>query len=165
MVDELHEGGHDGGFQFTGSWDHTLDDKGRIVIPQGLRDALSPNFIMTVSSDNTLLMFPMGEWERVMRDLREKESQVPDAAYAARRVRYYANRIKVDTNGRVVIPPALRDRLFFTDGQSELNSKVKVYLIGDGSRIELMSEKHFNEEYLPMMNVNATLSKQKALGL
>lgn len=164
MVDEVHEGGHDGGFQFTGSWDHTLDDKGRIVIPQGLRDALSPDFTMTVSSEDTILMFPIVEWERVMRVLREKELQEPEVADAARRVRYYANRIVVDKNGRVVIPPALRDRCF-SDGQSALNAKVTVYLIGDGSRIELMSEKYFKEQYLPALNVKSTLSKQKDLGL
>ena len=99
-----------------------------------------------------------------MRDLREKESQEPGVADAARRVRYYANRIVVDKNGRVVIPPTLRDRCF-SDGQSALNAKVTVYLIGDGSRIELMSEKYFKEQYLPALNVKSTLSKQKDLGL
>lgn len=47
---------------FRGEYEHTIDAKGRIIIPAKLRDALGEQFIVTKGLDGCLFVYPMEQW-------------------------------------------------------------------------------------------------------
>lgn len=47
---------------FIGEYQHTLDSKGRIIIPSKLREELGEDFVMTKGLDNCLFVYPKSEW-------------------------------------------------------------------------------------------------------
>ncbi len=47
---------------FIGEYQHTIDNKGRIIMPSKFREDLGSNFIMTKGLDNCLFVYPMDEW-------------------------------------------------------------------------------------------------------
>lgn len=100
---------------FRGSFEHTVDNKGRLSIPVKFRELLSgkgddriviTNF--TVDSNRCLDVYPMDEWLRFEEEVRKKPK------FERRMVsfqNYYlggASECVVDKQGRVLIPPLLR---------------------------------------------------------
>src|SRR3712207_9110985 len=63
------EGALEGG-QFLGEFRHTLDPKGRLILPATFREALSEGLVMTVGLDNCLTVHPVADWQRVVAGLR-----------------------------------------------------------------------------------------------
>ena len=47
---------------FIGEYEHSLDTKGRIIIPSKFRDKLGEEFVMTKGLDNCLFVYPKSEW-------------------------------------------------------------------------------------------------------
>jgi MraZ protein len=100
---------------FRGSFEHTVDTKGRLSIPAKFRELLSAksddrivitNF--TVDSNRCLDVYPMDEWLRFEEEVRKKPK------FERRMVsfqNYYlggASECVVDKQGRILIPPLLR---------------------------------------------------------
>ena len=50
---------------FMGEYRHTIDDKGRIIIPAKFRDELGKTFVVTRGLDNCLFAYPSPEWQPV----------------------------------------------------------------------------------------------------
>lgn len=59
---------------FLGEFRHTIDEKGRIIIPSKLREGLKDNFIITRGLDGCLFIYSYTEWERVI----NKYKELPD---------------------------------------------------------------------------------------
>ena len=55
---------------FMGEYNHTLDTKGRLIIPTKFRDGLGEEFKVTRGLDGCLFAFPLGEWEKFEEQLR-----------------------------------------------------------------------------------------------
>lgn len=47
---------------FMGEYQHSLDSKGRLIIPAKFREELGENAVMTRGLDNCLFLFPQSEW-------------------------------------------------------------------------------------------------------
>ena len=47
---------------FMGEWQHTLDTKGRLIIPAKFREQLGERFIVTRGLDHCLFVYPLSEW-------------------------------------------------------------------------------------------------------
>ena len=47
---------------FNGEYNHTVDTKGRLIIPTKFRDGLGEEFKVTRGLDGCLFAFPLGEW-------------------------------------------------------------------------------------------------------
>lgn len=47
---------------FMGEFQHSIDDKGRIIIPAKFRESLGPSFVVTRGLDQCLFVYPMDEW-------------------------------------------------------------------------------------------------------
>lgn len=92
-----------------GEYKHTVDKKGRISIPSKLRDDLGDSFIISkgIEGNPCLCIYSNEEWQA----LDEKIRQLPTMKSSkAKRFLYSgANKLECDANGRVVIPPLLRD--------------------------------------------------------
>ncbi|MCX5780571.1 MAG: division/cell wall cluster transcriptional repressor MraZ, partial [Firmicutes bacterium] len=50
---------------FLGEYQHSLDSKGRIIVPAKLREELGARFIATKGLDNCLFLYPLDEWRRI----------------------------------------------------------------------------------------------------
>jgi MraZ protein len=94
---------------FLGEYIHILDSKGRLTIPAKFRADLDGGLVITRGIDRCLAIFPMPEWER----LAEQVNALPMTDQRARAFRrlVFANASDVtpDKQGRVLIPPRLRE--------------------------------------------------------
>jgi MraZ protein len=94
---------------FLGEFVHTLDEKGRLTIPAKFRDDLIDGLVVTRGIDRCLAIYTMKEWEK----LADKVSALPVTDRLARAFRrlVFANASDavLDKQGRVLIPPRLRE--------------------------------------------------------
>lgn len=114
---------------FLGEFSHTIDEKGRLTIPAKFRDELAEGLIVTRGIDRCLAVYPMKEWNR----LAEQVSALPLTDRLARAFRrlVFANASDAipDKQGRILIPPRLREYADL-DGEAivtGLNTYVEVW--------------------------------------
>lgn len=116
---------------FMGEFQHSLDDKGRLIIPAKFRDALGPSFVVTRGLDHCLFLYPQAEW----RNLEAKLKSLPLTNANARAfVRFFfsgASECELDKQGRILVPPNLRE-------YAQLERDVVV--IGVSNRVEIWSK-------------------------
>jgi transcriptional regulator MraZ len=94
---------------FTGSVDHSLDDKGRLVVPARFRERLGAGFFLTISDpDPCLALYPASTWAEVC--ARVEAAPLKDARYRAfvRHLFAHTEELSCDSQGRLVIPATLR---------------------------------------------------------
>lgn len=88
-----------------GTYQHSLDAKGRIFIPARLREELGDEFFVTLSTEKCLTAYSIDSWERVL----EKISNMSKIKQKKARVLFsHAENCKLDGQGRVLLPLALR---------------------------------------------------------
>ncbi|MBN1977959.1 MAG: division/cell wall cluster transcriptional repressor MraZ [Anaerolineae bacterium] len=114
---------------FLGEFIHTIDEKGRLTIPAKFRDELADGLIVTRGIDRCLAVYPIEEWNR----LAEQVSALPLTDRLARAFRrlVFANASDAvpDKQGRILIPPRLREYADL-DGEAivtGLNTYVEVW--------------------------------------
>jgi MraZ protein len=93
---------------FLGEFHHTVDDKGRIVLPSKFRDLLSRGAIVS-KGDGCLFIYTVSEFETVAAELREKSKTSKAAREAARSFFAGATDMTPDKQGRLTIPQSLRE--------------------------------------------------------
>jgi len=85
-----------------------LDAKGRIILPREFRSEFSPGLVVTKGLDSCLVLYPMAEWQRIQ----ERIDEMPSGSEATRRFTRLlfsnASHLLPDGQGRVLIPPHLR---------------------------------------------------------
>ena len=125
---------------FRGATKITLDDKGRMVIPNRYREQITElaqgKLIVTVDKDQCLLIYPLPEWEQIERKLMSLPSLNATARRLQRLMVGHATDLPLDGHGRVLLPPELRE--FAKLGRHGM-------LIGQGNRFELWDEARWNE--------------------
>ncbi len=99
---------------FRGRYQHSLDDKGRVAIPQRFRESLESqeknvSLVVTVEPDECLVVYPESAW----RELEEKVSSLPqmneDLKTYLRFTIGWATDVQPDRQGRILIPQPLRE--------------------------------------------------------
>jgi len=94
---------------FLGEFIHAIDEKGRLTIPAKFRADLAAGLVVTRWIDRCLVIYPLEEWKR----LAERVSALPVTDRRARAFRrlVFANASDAvpDRQGRVLIPPRLRE--------------------------------------------------------
>ncbi len=94
---------------FFGEFAHQLDNKGRLIIPARYRPYLIQNAVLTRGIDRNLVVYPQDVWNSVTEQLNQLPINHP-AARALRRLLFSgAVQLSLDRQGRVLIPPYLRD--------------------------------------------------------
>jgi MraZ protein len=114
---------------FLDEFGHTIDEKGRLTIPAKFRADLAAGLVVTRGIDRCLAIYPLEEWRR----LSERVSELPVTDRRARTFRrlVFANASDAipDKQGRVLIPPYLREYAGL-DGEvtvTGLNTYVEVW--------------------------------------
>ena len=94
---------------FMGEYNHTIDAKGRLIVPAKFREQLGEAFVITNGNDGCLNIYTNEDWETFL----EKLSLLPNNRDKREIVRVFvskANTVEVDKQGRILVPPALRVR-------------------------------------------------------
>jgi transcriptional regulator MraZ len=98
---------------FRGSSPAKIDDKGRLKIPTDFRRLLEERFgqdlFVTSLKGDSALLYPLPVWEELEERLRKVPStDRPKARYLAR-VSYFGQQVRLDLQGRIVLPQILRE--------------------------------------------------------
>ncbi|MGG1311789.1 MULTISPECIES: division/cell wall cluster transcriptional repressor MraZ [Cohnella] len=94
---------------FLGEYQHSIDDKGRIIIPAKFREALGTDFIVTRGLDNCLFVYPRSEWNAFEQKLKQLPLMKSDARAFTRFFFSGASECEWDKQGRVTLPGHLRE--------------------------------------------------------
>ncbi len=113
---------------FIGEYNHTIDAKGRLIIPAKLRDELGDHFVVTKGLDGCLSIYAMNEWKALEAKIHALPLTNPSARKFSRFILAGAAECELDKMGRILLPQVLRQA-------AELNKEV--VLVGVGSRIEI----------------------------
>jgi MraZ protein len=113
---------------FLGEYQHTLDSKGRLILPSAFRDELDEGLVMTVGVDNCLTVHPRSDWERVLEGLRNLRTTDRRERMFVRVMTSSAHAEQLDRQGRITIPARLRE-------YASLDRDVTV--VGADARVEL----------------------------
>jgi MraZ protein len=93
---------------FLGEHQHSLDAKGRVILPARFRDQLEGGAVMAKALDGCLAVYPVDEFQRVAANLQEARARGATERQAARS--YFAGAVEItpDRQGRVAVPQHLR---------------------------------------------------------
>ena len=140
---------------FMGEYNHTIDAKGRLIIPSKFREVLGDEFVVTKGLDGCLFVYDHNEWTA----FEEKLKTLPITNKDARKfVRFFlagAAAVEVDKQGRILIPSVLRE---FCELQKD------AVLIGVGSRVEIWSKERW-EGTASYEDMDEIAEHMEALGL
>ena len=70
---------------FMGTYDHSIDAKGRVIVPAKFREELGDSFVVTLGLDGCLFVYPQEDWEDFVKQLRE----LPGSKEARKLQRYF----------------------------------------------------------------------------
>ncbi len=93
---------------FMGEFQHSIDEKGRIIIPAKFRDLLGTSFVVTRGLDQCLFVYPQSEWEVLEQKLKALPLMKSDARAFTRFFFSGATECEWDKQGRVNLPATLR---------------------------------------------------------
>lgn len=121
---------------FQGSHSINMDAKGRIAVPAKQRESLMAmcegRVVMTAhTQDRCVLVYPETEWELILPKIEALPTFNKAALRTQRLLIGYATSLELDSNGRVLVPPTLREF-------AKLDKKLM--LVGLGKKFELWSE-------------------------
>jgi MraZ protein len=94
---------------FLGEFEHTIDEKGRITIPAKFRGRLAAGLVITKGIDDCLWLYPVDDWEELAGRISALRITDPKAREFSRQVFGGASDQVPDRQGRVNLPPYLRD--------------------------------------------------------
>ncbi|MCI2048388.1 MAG: division/cell wall cluster transcriptional repressor MraZ [Lachnospiraceae bacterium] len=94
---------------FMGQFSHSLDEKGRLIIPSKYRDELGREFVVAAGYDTCLYAYSKAEWQRFAAEIEELPEKSRLNRMKRRRFLSSATDVEMDRQGRVLIPGFLRD--------------------------------------------------------
>ncbi|QIZ07352.1 division/cell wall cluster transcriptional repressor MraZ [Priestia megaterium] len=122
---------------FMGEYHHSIDNKGRMIVPSKFRDVLGEMFIITRGLDQCLFGYPISEWELIEEKLKGLPLTKKDARAFTRFFFSGATESELDKQGRINIPAPL---LQYAKLEKEC------VILGVSNRIEIWS-KQIWEDY------------------
>lgn len=140
---------------FMGEYYHSLDAKGRLIIPAKLRDKLGDEFVVTRGFDGSCLsIYPLEEWGK----LEEKLKMIPKNDKAGRVVIRHltagATMCEVDKQGRILIPQVLREHAHL---------EKEAVLVGMLERVEIWDKQSYEDNSAD--NIDEALASLEASGI
>ncbi|MGE5557876.1 MAG: division/cell wall cluster transcriptional repressor MraZ [Bacillota bacterium] len=121
---------------FMGEYQHTLDQKDRLIIPAKFREELGDIFIVTRGLDNCLFVYPKKGWEVVEEKIKDLSMTRSDVRAFVRLLLSGAVECEVDKQGRIIIPENLREH-------ARINKDV--FVIGVSTRVEIWSKENWEQ--------------------
>ena len=140
---------------FMSEYNHTIDAKGRLIIPSKFREVLGEEFVVSKGMDGCLFVYANDDWNEFEQKLTSLPLINKEARQFARFFLAGAAQVEVDKQGRILLPATLRE---FAGLDKD------VVLVGVGSRIEIWSKEKYDAigEDVDMDNITAAM---EGLGL
>jgi len=134
---------------FSGSFDHSLDGKGRVIIPASFREALGEDFTLTINPNKTAVaIYPKAMWDEQL----ERLSRINPMDKVGLQYERYVMSVSfsgnsMDAQGRVLIPVKLRNKIGLTRDIVfvGLNSYIEVWDAEVYANMEAQTEMDFEE--------------------
>ena len=121
---------------FMGEYHHSIDDKGRIIMPSKFRYDLGVAFVITRGIDSCLFVYPKETWNRLTEKLKELSFTKKDVRSFQRFFLSAATICEFDKQGRINITSPLADYADLTK---------ECVVIGVNDRIEIWSKSNFDK--------------------
>ena len=122
---------------FTGEFDHTIDIKGRMIIPSKFRNLLGEDFVISKSLDGCLAIYEKSKWD----EFEQKLNELPFTNEKARNLKRFilgsSTVCELDKQGRILVPKPLRESAGIAQD---------VVTIGVGDHIEIWSKERFSTD-------------------
>ena len=125
-------------YMFMGEYQHSIDIKGRLIVPSKFREQLEDGFVLTRGLDNCLFGYPLDEWQKLEEKLKALTVTKKDARAFTRFFFSGASEAILDKQGRVNIPVNLRE---FAKIEKDC------MIIGVSSRFEIWSAELWEAYY------------------
>src|SRR5262245_46633515 len=138
----------------------TVDEQGRLKIPTVFKDILVQSygydFFVTSLTGDYVLMYPLTVWEALEERLTKTASMDPTRNKLLNAVNYYGLEVTMDKQGRISIPPTLRN-------SAAIQGEVRV--IGSIDRLDIWNESKLAARLSDNMLTDEDLSQLSALGV
>ena len=121
---------------FMGEYNHTIDAKGRLIVPSKFREQLGNEFVVTKGLDGCLFVYSNEEWKHIEEKFREIPLTTKDARKFSRFFFAGAASCEVDKQGRILLPANLRE---YAGIEKEVVS------VGVLSRVEIWSKDRWQD--------------------
>lgn len=121
---------------FMGQYEHSIDAKGRIIIPVKYREDLGELFVVTRGLDGCLFLYPQNEWQSFV----EKLQQLPSNQNTRKIQRQFLSKameVSLDKQGRILIPALLREAA---------SLEKEVVFVGMMNRVEVWDKRRLEEQ-------------------
>lgn len=123
---------------FIGEYHHSIDEKGRLIIPAKFREELGNSFIVTRGIENCLYVYANESWNRIVSELQTLPFTKKDARNFTRFFLSGASEAELDKQGRINITSPL---------VSYAKLEKECVVIGTGDRLEIWSEELWNNYF------------------
>lgn len=124
---------------FRGRYEHSIDGKGRLSIPSRFREALArrrQKVLILTHFDSCVAAYPLDEWRQLEERIRKQSTLQKDIRAFLRLFYSGAMETAVDGQGRILIPPPLREKAGLAH---------EVMIVGVLNKIEIWSKARWEE--------------------
>ena len=139
---------------FLGEYTHAIDDKGRLTIPSKVREQLEAGAVITRGYEKYLLVYTAGDFARLTARTATLSPTNPENRALLRVAFSGANEATPDKQGRIIIPPFLRD-------YAGIQLESECVVVGVGPNLEIWSKAGWDEQ-LKIVNDPALNAKRFA---
>ncbi|MHB8145784.1 MAG: division/cell wall cluster transcriptional repressor MraZ [Vulcanimicrobiaceae bacterium] len=127
--------------RFTGSVEHALDEKGRLIVPARFRERLGAGFVLTIAEpDPCLALFPSVTWSAFCTRLEEAPRKDERFRRFVRHLFAHTEEVTCDAQGRLLIPTQLR---------AYASIEREVISIGTLTRVEIWAKERYSAHAAP----------------
>ena len=121
---------------FIGEYHHTIDEKGRIIIPAKFREDLGDSFIITRGIENCLFVYSNANWDEICNKLNSLPFTKKDARVFNRFFMSGATNVELDKQGRVNVTSPL---IYYA------GLKKDCVIVGTGDRLEIWAQEAWDD--------------------
>jgi MraZ protein len=141
---------------FLGQYRHSLDDKGRMIVPARFRDLLYGRIYLTQGFDNNLRVLPEAAFVSIYERVTEMSSTNPTARQLRRLIFSTAQQVDIDNNGRILIPKYLRE---------VANLSKEAIVVGVGEAVEIWSPEAWDSQNQLLQDPESNAERFAALDI
>ncbi len=142
-----------------GHFEHSLDDKGRVIVPQKFRDKLGDEFVLTTGPSRHLRAYPLPIWDALEEQFAstDLDDELNEDSTFLQRIFGNCEFVSPDQQNRLSIPRHMRD-------WANLRESETAIILGSGTRLEFWSRANWDSYSTDFTAVNAATaaSRRKA---
>lgn len=121
---------------FMGEYSHTIDAKGRVILPAKFREELGEHFVVTRGLEGCLSVYTMDVWKNLSAAMKQLKASKENARAFKRFLFGSASEVEFDKQGRILLPGTLR---------AYAGLKKDVTVLGTGEKIEIWAKESYEE--------------------